>query len=85
MESLRQYLNSLPPREQKAFAKRCKTSVGYLRKAISIKQRISVDLAIAVQRESDGVVNCEDLRPDVDWEYLRNSAPDGAVRPQQTA
>ena len=28
----------------------------------------------AIQRATKGKVTCEDLRPDVDWAYLRNSA-----------
>ena len=30
-------------------------------------------LCIKVDRESGGVVRCEDLRPDVDWAYLRDA------------
>jgi hypothetical protein len=35
METLRAYLKTLTPDEQAAFAKRCGTSIGYLRKALS--------------------------------------------------
>jgi len=27
----------------------------------------------AIERATNGVVRCEDLRPDVDWAYLRNT------------
>jgi len=27
----------------------------------------------AIERATNGAVRCEDLRPDVDWAYLRNS------------
>lgn len=74
MKALREYLNSMEPRAQKAFAKRCGTSVGYLRKAISVDQRIGESLVIAIERESDGHVRCEQLRADVDWKFLRNTA-----------
>lgn len=74
MDTLRQYLNSLPPDKQVAFASACETTVGYLRKAISIKQQLGESLVINIDRESGGVVSCEDLRPDVDWAYLRNSS-----------
>ena len=30
--------------------------------------------AITIERESGGAVRCEDLRPDVDWAYLRGTA-----------
>jgi len=71
VDTLRLYLNSLSPADQAGFAKRCKTSVGYLRKAISIRQKISEGLVITIERESGGAVRCEDLRSDVDWKYLR--------------
>lgn len=69
--NLRTYLNSLPLPEQRAFATRCGTTVNYLRKAITRRQRHDVTLCIAIERESGCAVRCEDLRPDVDWHYLR--------------
>lgn len=74
MDTLLVYLNALAPADQMAFATSCETSVGYLRKAISTRQRIGEKLCIAIERESDGAVRCEQLRPDVDWEYLRGTS-----------
>lgn len=74
MNVLRHYLNTLSPRAQASFAVRCQTTIGYLRKAISVGQKISERLAINIERESNGTVRCEDLRPDVDWAYLRGTA-----------
>jgi DNA-binding transcriptional regulator YdaS (Cro superfamily) len=74
MQSLRTYLNSLKSEEQAAFAGRCKTSLGYLRKVLSTKERIRESLSIALERESNGAVPVEDTRPDVDWAYLRGSS-----------
>lgn len=74
MQTLRTYLNTLTPSDQKAYAMRCGTTVGYLRKAISEEQEIGPKIAIALERESGGAVRCEDLRNDVDWAYIRNSA-----------
>ena len=73
MKELLTYLNSLPVTEQQAFARRADTSVGYLRKACSMRQRLGADLVIALERESGGALRCEQLRPDVDWAYLRQS------------
>lgn len=70
MKNLQSYLNGLPTDEQSAYAVRCKTTVGYLRKAISKGQRLGEGLVINLERESGGKVRCEDLRPDVDWAYL---------------
>lgn len=74
MEKLRLYLNSLSTDEQKAFALRCGTSVGYLRKAVSIGHKLGPKLAIDIERESSGAVTCESLLPDADWQFLRNTA-----------
>lgn len=75
MKPLLKYINSLPVAEQQAFAAACGTSVGYLRKAISTKQPLGESLCINLERESGRTVTCEQLRPDVDWAYLRNSQP----------
>ncbi len=64
MDKLRIYLNSMAPSQQVAFALRCGTTIGYLRKAISIKQLLSESLAIAIERETAGSVTVADLRPE---------------------
>ena len=74
MEELRAFLNNLPAAKREAFASRCDTSIGYLRKAISTKQLLRESLVIDIERESGGKVRCETLRPDVDWAYMRGSS-----------
>lgn len=71
METLRTYLNTLGRIAQEDFARACGTSIGYLRKVCSTGQRIGADLCIEIERESGMRVRVEDLRPDVDWAYLR--------------
>ena len=73
MDELRTYLNDLPPVDQANFAKRCGTSIGYLRKAVYTDARIGESIVIAIERESRGAVRCEQLRPDVDWQYIRST------------
>ena len=73
MDELLAYLNSLDPADQQAFAKKCGTSVGYIRKAASVGQKVGESLCIAFERESARAVTCEQLRPDVDWAYLRGT------------
>lgn len=73
-QSLSSYLNSLPSKEEKEnFAKRCKTSLGYLRLITSGVRQCSATLAIDIDRESEGKVACEELCPNADFAYLRNS------------
>lgn len=74
MDKLIEYMNSMPVAEQHAFAGRCGTTVGYIRKAASSGQRLGESLCIAIERESDRVVICESMRPDVDWAYIRSTA-----------
>jgi DNA-binding transcriptional regulator YdaS (Cro superfamily) len=73
MSKLLDYLNALDPADQQAFAKRCGTSVGYIRKAVSTGQKFGESLAIAFERESGSSLTCEDIRPDVDWAFLRGT------------
>jgi DNA-binding transcriptional regulator YdaS (Cro superfamily) len=82
MKVLTAYLNDLAVVDQQAFAQRCGTSLGYLRKAVSAGQKLGESLCISIDRESGGAVPCEALRPDVDWAYLRTGgAP--YVRPPE--
>lgn len=82
MEKLRLLLNSLSTDEQYQFARRCGTTIGYLRKRLSIGGQFGLALAVRIERESLGQVRIEDLRPgiDADLEYLRTRR-----RPTQNA
>lgn len=85
MDKLLAYLNSLGANEREDFATRSGTSVGYIRKACSIGQQIGADLCIELERESGGAVRCEDLRSDVDWQFLRASGVTANKRQKATA
>lgn len=74
MHEILDYLRALSPEERNGFAERCGTSVGYLRKAVSVKQQLGVDLCIRLERESAGALRCESLCPALDWAYLRSTA-----------
>ena len=71
MDKLRSYINSLSAEARDDFARRCGTSIGYMRKAISVDQKFGAELCVLIERESRRAVHCEDLRPDVDWGVLR--------------
>lgn len=72
--TLTQYLHQLPHEQaREGFAKRCKTSLGYLRLIGYGHKLASEGLAIRVERESDRSVTCEVLRPDVDWAFIRSA------------
>ena len=79
MEKLRLLLNGMSTAEQREFAARCGTSVGYLRKAISSGQKIAESTCINIERESGGAVRVEELRDDVDWAVIRNTPAQAAA------
>lgn len=65
---LRAHLRSLgDKRRQEAFAKRCGSSLNYLRKAMSKGSLFDVLLVQRIVVASDFHVPPEELRPDVDW------------------
>ena len=72
----------MPRADQEAFASRCKTSLGYLRKAISTKQQLGVELVVRLHKQSGGTVRATDIRPDVDWtefSFVLGSSKPGAA------
>lgn len=66
MKKLVLYLKSLPRHEQIAFAERCGTTVGYLRKACSTGALLREKVCSLIEAHSTGAVTRADLRPD-DW------------------
>jgi hypothetical protein len=65
METLRTYLATLVPADQAAYALRCGTTIGYLRKALSTKPRLDGAMVRRLDEESGGIVSRYELRPDV--------------------
>jgi DNA-binding transcriptional regulator YdaS (Cro superfamily) len=81
MDKLLKYLNSLSREERAAYASACETTEGYLRKAASRHQKFNAELCISLERESGGVVRCEDLLPEADWTYIRSQpCPSGPLQ-----
>ena len=66
MEKLKKYLDSLPKDKQVAFAKHCGTTIGYLRKAISVNARLGAELCVLIEKRSEHIVTRKDLISD--WE-----------------
>ena len=71
--NLKNYLNSLPANERQAFGERCGTSFAYLRQIGYHNRPCSIAMAITLDRESGGILRCEDLCPDADWRVLRQA------------
>lgn len=60
------YINSLGPDARRLLEEGVGTSIGYLRKAHSARQRLGAAICVAIERESGSVVTRRELRPD-DW------------------
>jgi DNA-binding transcriptional regulator YdaS (Cro superfamily) len=83
MKKLLDYLNSLPVAAQEDFAKRCQTTVGYLRQIAYGHRECQAPLAINIERESSRALICEELCPKgVDWAYIRAERRQGGNRRQ---
>lgn len=71
--SLKEYFFGLDRNGREDFARRCETSVDYLMQLCYSHRRPKVELAVRIARESGNAVTCEDLLPDVDWQFIRSS------------
>lgn len=71
---LKSYLAELSGPEREAFAAACDCALGHLNNITSNTRTCGEKLAIAIERETKGKVRCEDLRPDVDWAFLRGTS-----------
>ncbi|MCI1676607.1 MAG: Cro/Cl family transcriptional regulator [Ewingella americana] len=69
MEELRIFLNALSQEQQREFAVKCATSIGYLRKAISKNQELGAALCVLIESASQGVVSRKNLHP-TDWQKI---------------
>jgi DNA-binding transcriptional regulator YdaS (Cro superfamily) len=65
---------AIPRPDRPAFAKKCGVSVGQLHNIAYGLRPCATDLAIEIEKASEGAVKVEKLCPEVDWAYLRNSA-----------
>ncbi|MGF6695194.1 DNA-binding transcriptional regulator YdaS (Cro superfamily) [Metapseudomonas resinovorans] len=71
---LRDFIKGMSKDQLEEFASACQTSAGQIKQVAYAKRRAGEGLSINIERESKGAVTCEELRPDVDWAYLRGTA-----------
>ena len=65
MDTLRTYLATLSGDEKVSYAKRAGTTIGYLRKALSVGHRFDGAFVRRLHEESGGAVSMIELRPDI--------------------
>lgn len=68
---LKSFLSSLTIQEKEVFADQCSTTIGYLNQIMYGNSKCSASLAIKIDKESNGLVSCDLLCPDADFNYLR--------------
>ncbi len=61
--------------ERRAVAIKCGVGDDYLYQVLTGRKNSPAELCIEIEKATSGEVRCEDLRPDVDWAYLRGTAP----------
>jgi DNA-binding transcriptional regulator YdaS (Cro superfamily) len=65
------FLRTKTLEERVEFARKCGTTAAYLDQVARGYRRAGESICINIDKETDGAVRCEDVRPDVDWAYLR--------------
>lgn len=73
--NLHDYIKPFDKQSLENFAASCGTTVGQLKQVAYGYRRPGAALAISIERESSRSVTCEEMRPDIDWAYLRSSVP----------
>ena len=57
----------------KTLANGVGSTVAYIRHLAAGRKRCGESLAIEIEKFTSGDIRCEDLRPDIDWAYLRGT------------
>lgn len=57
---------------QSKFAKKIKVTQGFISRLILNKTAVPFKLCITVEKATNRQVTCEELRPDIDWSFLRH-------------
>ncbi|SEQ21478.1 YdaS family helix-turn-helix protein [Giesbergeria anulus] len=67
-------MNPIPIEARRELAKKSGIGDDYLYQVLTRRKPASLELCINLERESQRAITCEDLRPDIDWAYLRGTA-----------
>ena len=78
LNALDAYWTALSAKEKRCFASRCGTSVQYIQKILCLHRQkkpffVGCKIAICICRESGGYVTLDEMRPDVDWGWVRKT------------
>lgn len=64
MDTLKQYMANLTPKEKLDFAERCGTTLNYLRKVMSTRSVIGPEICVQIEIHSGGAVTRQSLNPE---------------------
>ena len=76
---LKTYLSNLKRGGISKLANALGISSSYLSQLSSGLAPVSPERCIEIEKATGGAVRCEELRPDVDWAYLRKSSNEEAA------
>lgn len=68
MSQLKVYLNTLSPDDQKLFAAKCNTTIGYLRKVIYSGKNFGPTICVAIEQATSGSISRKDLN--TNWQKI---------------
>lgn len=71
----------LKQHKQVDLARACGVTQGAVHQWASGLIRVPAERCIQIEKATSGAVRCEDLRPDVDWAFVRGTKP---AQAQQT-
>lgn len=72
--TLDDYLSDKPRGTAAALASRLGVSTTMISIWRNRARAVPVVRCMDIEKETAGYVNCEDLRPDLDWSYIRHSS-----------
>lgn len=76
----------LTDRTNKALAELVEVSQVMISQWKTGARRVPAEMCPRIERATNGAVRCEDLRPDVDWAFLRaTDCPTAAIESKQAA
>lgn len=78
-------MTQIPIEARRELAKKSGIGDAYLYQVLTGRKPASLELCIVLERESRRVITCEELRPEVDWAYLRGTAKATATTEQAVA
>lgn len=80
--NLRTFYSKLTVSQREEMVVACDTTVGHLRN-VAYGKTCGEALAMKIESFTNGIVTCEELRPDLieQWAYLRNTPPAATETP----